>query len=94
MKIVGRKSEINELDRMFRFGTPEFVAVYGRRRVGKTFLVKEFFGNVMLVVVTAGGLVRNEYAVQDVQRDVTLEDLFAELLIEMWLLSTHYKHQR
>ena len=45
MKIVGRKSEINELDRLFRSGAPEFVAVYGRRRVGKTFLVKEFFGN-------------------------------------------------
>lgn len=30
----------------------------------------------MLVVVTAAGLVRNEYAVQDVQREVALEDLF------------------
>ena len=27
MKIVGRKSEINELDRLFRSDAPEFVAV-------------------------------------------------------------------
>ncbi len=40
MKIIGRKSEIDELNRLSRSGAPEFVAVYGRRRVGKTFLVK------------------------------------------------------
>ena len=26
-------------------GKPEFIAVYGRRRIGKTFLVKQFFKN-------------------------------------------------
>ena len=45
MKVIGRKNEICELDRLAHSGAPEFVAVYGRRRVGKTFLVKEFFGN-------------------------------------------------
>ena len=41
--IIGRKSERKELDRLYESGRPEFVAVYGRRRVGKTFLVREHF---------------------------------------------------
>ena len=41
--IIGRKSERKELDRLYGSGRPEFVAVYGRRRVGKTFLVREHF---------------------------------------------------
>jgi AAA+ ATPase superfamily predicted ATPase len=43
--IVGRKKEIELLQRIVESGDPEFVAVYGRRRVGKTFLIKEFFNN-------------------------------------------------
>jgi len=43
--IVGRKKEIELLQRIVKSEDPEFVAVYGRRRVGKTFLIKQFFGN-------------------------------------------------
>lgn len=39
--IIGRKAEIEELNRLYNSDRPEFVAVYGRRRVGKTFLIKE-----------------------------------------------------
>ncbi len=52
MKIIGRNSEIYELERLSKSGAPEFVAVYGRRRVGKTFLVKEFFGNNFVFYAT------------------------------------------
>lgn len=40
-KIIGRKREIEELERLYYSDRPEFVAVYGRRRVGKTFLIKQ-----------------------------------------------------
>lgn len=43
MNIVGREQEIKELERLYSTGHSEFVAVYGRRRVGKTFLIKEVF---------------------------------------------------
>lgn len=43
MQIVGRKEEVNELQRIYDSASSEFVVVYGRRRVGKTFLVREFF---------------------------------------------------
>lgn len=42
-KIIGRKKEIEELENLYRSDKAEFVAIYGRRRVGKTFLVKELF---------------------------------------------------
>ena len=42
-KIIGRKNEQALLRTCFNSNKPEFVAVYGRRRIGKTFLVKQFF---------------------------------------------------
>ena len=42
--LVGRKEEQEVLARAQATSEAEFVAVYGRRRVGKTFLVQEFFG--------------------------------------------------
>ena len=39
--VIGRKSEIRELEKLYRSDRPEFVAIYGRRRVGKTFLIKQ-----------------------------------------------------
>lgn len=42
-KIIGRKAEQELLHECYESNKPEFVAVYGRRRIGKTFLVKQFF---------------------------------------------------
>lgn len=46
--IIGRKKEISELKRLRDSGRPEFIAVYGRRRVGKTFLIDEVFRDDMV----------------------------------------------
>jgi len=43
MEIIGRYEEQMSLQQYVDSEKPEFVAVYGRRRVGKTFLIKEFF---------------------------------------------------
>lgn len=43
MEIIGREREIEELVRLRDSSTSEFVMVYGRRRVGKTYLIREFF---------------------------------------------------
>ena len=40
---VGREYEIRQLEKYRESKEAEFVIIYGRRRVGKTFLVKEFF---------------------------------------------------
>lgn len=44
-EIIGRKREIQELKDLYNSGKPEFVAVYGRRRIGKTYLVRELFSD-------------------------------------------------
>ncbi|MCL1821299.1 MAG: ATP-binding protein [Prolixibacteraceae bacterium] len=44
-KIIGRKKEIEYLQQIVESGEPEFAVIYGRRRVGKTFLIREFFNN-------------------------------------------------
>ncbi len=42
--MIGRRKEQNELRELYDSGRAELVAVYGRRRVGKTYLINEFFG--------------------------------------------------
>lgn len=41
--LIGRKEEKAKLTRAYKSNVSEFVAVYGRRRIGKTFLVRETF---------------------------------------------------
>lgn len=43
--IVGRKKELSLINQYFNSGKAEFIAVYGRRRVGKTFLIRQHFRN-------------------------------------------------
>ncbi|MCI5830955.1 MAG: ATP-binding protein [Spirochaetales bacterium] len=43
--MVGRKHEIEELNKLYNSGKAELVAIYGRRRIGKTYLVDETFKN-------------------------------------------------
>lgn len=42
-EIVGREKEIQKLDEILASKEAEFLALYGRRRVGKTYLVRQFF---------------------------------------------------
>ena len=43
MRIIGREKEQDILENCMNSGRPEFIAVYGRRRVGKTYLIRNFF---------------------------------------------------
>ena len=43
MQLIGREKEQRELTRLKESSQAEFVVLYGRRRVGKTFLVRSFF---------------------------------------------------
>lgn len=51
-ELIGRTTEIQELERLYNFGNPEFVAVYGRRRIGKTFLIKSVFSKRLAFYMT------------------------------------------
>ncbi|MDR0831692.1 MAG: AAA family ATPase [Bacillales bacterium] len=41
--IIGRKEEIRDLKNYYESNKAEFIVVFGRRRVGKTFLIREYF---------------------------------------------------
>lgn len=51
--IIGRKKELEILDRVYTGNKSEFIILYGRRRVGKTFLVNQRFGEHFTFRMTA-----------------------------------------
>jgi uncharacterized protein len=52
--IIGRKNELEILERVYKSYKSEFLILYGRRRVGKTFLVNQRFSEVFTFRMTAG----------------------------------------
>lgn len=50
--MIGRQKELDELNRLYDSKESEFIAVYGRRRVGKTYLIREAFEGRMAFVHT------------------------------------------
>lgn len=45
MAIFGRSEETSQLDKIFQSHRAEFLVVYGRRRIGKTYLINQYFKN-------------------------------------------------
>ena len=55
-RIIGRDTEIRMLEGILTSKSPEFLAIYGRRRIGKTFLIKQFFGSQQGIFFELTGL--------------------------------------
>lgn len=51
-ELIGRNAETQELEKRYSSGKPEFVAVYGRRRIGKTYLIKNVFAKRLAFYMT------------------------------------------
>ena len=51
-KLIGRKYEISQLKEALNNNKSELIAVYGRRRVGKTFLIRNFFEEELVFDIT------------------------------------------
>lgn len=52
--IFARQRELKLLEKLYHSKQPEFLAVYGRRRIGKTFLIRQFFKKKGLYFELAG----------------------------------------
>ncbi|HQK65792.1 MAG TPA: ATP-binding protein, partial [Tenuifilaceae bacterium] len=52
MTIIGRQEEIKSFQKVYGSKRSELIALYGRRRVGKTFLVRELFRKELFFEVT------------------------------------------
>ncbi len=55
-KIIGRESEKEILEEITESNKAEFIAVYGRRRVGKTYLIKNFIDSTPCVFFHVTGI--------------------------------------
>lgn len=51
-KVIGREAEKRVLEKALLSAEPEFIAIYGRRRVGKTHLIREFFDKKICFEIT------------------------------------------
>ncbi len=51
-KIVGRLQEQDLLRKAYESQQAEFIAIYGRRRIGKTFLVRQYFSKNQFILKT------------------------------------------
>jgi uncharacterized protein len=63
-KIIERKEELRILDQALKSPKSEFLAVFGRRRVGKSFLISNFFSKANCVFFYVSGLKDHSLAEQ------------------------------
>lgn len=78
MNIIGREKEINELTTLFNSNKSEFVAIYGRRRVGKTFLVSTLYSDK--IVFSHTGISPNSFDKDDRKLRNQLDAFYGSLL--------------
>lgn len=64
MSLIAREEEVRILENLYHSGKPEFLALYGRRRVGKTYLIRKFFENKEAVFFNATGSKNGKMAEQ------------------------------
>jgi AAA+ ATPase superfamily predicted ATPase len=63
--IINREEEAMLLQEMLDSSRAEFLTIYGRRRIGKTFLIREFFGQKSnIVFFKAVGLRQGKMSMQ------------------------------
>jgi len=77
--IIGREKEISELEYLMQTDKSEFLAVYGRRRVGKSFLVDEVYGSAM-AFRTVGIFIKNDELSEESYRQEQLRHFYDSLM--------------
>lgn len=78
--IIGRQKEIAELEYRYKTSKSEFIAIYGRRRIGKSFLVTEVYGKKILFSAV-GTYVKDEGKPYETYRQIQLDHFYDALLL-------------
>lgn len=73
--IIGRIEEIQKLERAYASEYSEFVAVYGRRRIGKTFLIRETFKDKFTFQYTGALNVSNKEQLEEFHNSLLSQGL-------------------
>ena len=94
MDIIGRKKEMQELQRYYDSDISELIIVYGRRRVGKTYLIKEYFKNNFAFYFTgtvgvpnAENLANFDKAITEINLNISLLFTALKKPLMQWLFS-------
>jgi uncharacterized protein len=74
--LIGREKERCILTRLYESSKSEFLALYGRRRVGKTFLISNFFSKVDCTFFYITGIKNAAYKKQIGQFAKIIGDVF------------------
>lgn len=83
--IIGREKEIKKLNELYDSDSAELVAVYGRRRVGKTYLVDENFeGRICFRHSGLSPIYENEDKVTGTSMKDQLEHFHRSLVLHGW----------
>lgn len=77
--MIGRKEEIRVLNKRYQSEKSEFVALYGRTRVGKTFLIPTVFEQKITFQLT--GLANATLSQQLFNFHLTIKDYKSEIYI-------------
>ena len=86
-KIIGREEEKRKLTYYYELDDSEFLVVYGRRRVGKTYLIREFFNQKFCFYFTGLANVTTEQQLLNFQLAIN-EQTDNEFPCEkLWLLA-------
>ncbi len=75
-RLVGRRAEQATLRQILLSDKAEFLAIYGRRRVGKTFLVRRFFEDTSAGVFYVSGQSKGTLAIQLANFQKSVEETF------------------
>lgn len=78
--IIGREKEIAVLERLYKSRKSEFVAIYGRRRVGKSYLVSEVYGS-KIVFTAVGTYLKNGDKNYETYRRLQLDHFYDALVL-------------
>lgn len=76
--IVGREAEIKRLNSVFSSKEAELVVLYGRRRIGKTYLIRKFFEEKNCVFFQTTGLQKGTMKKQLVHFSESLSETFTK----------------
>lgn len=88
MVFIGRKNELEYLNEKFNSKKSEFIIIYGRRRLGKTFLLKESINNKknsIYFLLTEENILKNLESFRNHLSEKLNNEIIKDLNISSWV---------
>jgi len=73
LQLIGREEQVTQLDRCLGMTKPQLIVVYGRRRVGKTYLIDTYFDNRFVFKFTGVYRRRRQKQLSNFNKELSLK---------------------